>query len=186
VNLNNMGKMLVVICLGFTLMACSTASINKGESYGNWNTGELEYLEKHVFSDTRAFAPSSSDSFFMICKGEENLKRCKPMGNSKHDSAAGAISGFGSTVVSSAGIVAGAYFLGKGLGNSGNTYTDNSSVNSDNDVKGQQGQLQGQGAFAGANSSSRSNASARQGQSQSQKQKNENSQMGGMCRGHCD
>lgn len=166
-NVKYLKTFLVLLILSFTVAACSTNGINRGDTYGAWETGEKQYLEKHTFTDTQAFAPSSTDSFFMICKDEGEARRCKPMGKSKHDSAAGAVSGFGSTVVTSAGIVGGAYFLGKGIGDSGDTFTDNSTVNSDNKVKGKQeqgGQYQGQGQHS--NTSTQTSTNQHQGQGQ--------------------
>jgi len=115
--------------------------MNSSPSFTDWDTGEKRSFVKVSMTDTHAFAPSSSTSVLLECQGvvEDNLSesRCRPANVGRHDTGAGVMSSFGSAVISSAGVVGGAYFMGKGLSDSGDRSqtTNTMEIDSPTDVE---------------------------------------------------
>jgi len=122
--------------------ACASVGANLGPSFTEWDTGEHRQYVKVTFVNNHAFSPSTTTTMMLECRylqetlslegktDEEilNDSRCRPADVGNHDAGAGVVSGFGSAVVQSAGIVGSAYLIGKGLANSGDTYSSETNL----------------------------------------------------------
>jgi len=145
-----MKKIAQVLLLSILLVSCASVGIQMGPSYKDWDTGEKTRDFKLSFVNNHAFAPSTTNTLMKKCKnGEEStgmseeeilaVSFCRPMDEGRHDVGAGILPGFGSAVIESSAIVGAAYFIGKGIGKSGdritNTRTDNSQVQAWSDAE---------------------------------------------------
>lgn len=134
-------KTLFLIALIFTV-GCASVKVQTTPTFEDWETGKITNFTTITLTDTNAFSPSTAVKIVLQCEPAENENerpRCRPSNVGRQDTVPGVISGFGSVVVNSAAIVGGAYFVGKGLGNSGDnvsnkTTNSNESTNSSEDI----------------------------------------------------
>jgi len=128
--------------------ACASVGANLGPSFTEWDTGEHRQYVKVTFTNNHAFAPSTTTTMMLECrylrgtlslqeKSDEEIlndSRCRPADVGNHDAGSGVVSGFGSAIIQSAGIVGSAYLIGKGLAKSGDTNTTENNLNSENNL----------------------------------------------------
>lgn len=124
------------------LGACASTGTNLGAPFGEWETGERRQYVKVTFVNNHAFSPSTTTTMMLECRylrgtlslegktDEEilNDSRCRPADVGNHDVGAGILPGFGGAMIQSAGIVGSAYLIGKGLADSGDTYSSETNL----------------------------------------------------------
>lgn len=122
-----------LIALLFT-WGCSTISTQTTETFMHLDSGKATNYKTMTLTDVNAFAPTTTVKFVLHCEptGHDNdMPRCRPSDVGSKDTTAGVVTGFGSALVNSAAIVGGSYFIGKGIGNSGDINTTGDIIGDD-------------------------------------------------------
>ena len=151
-------KTIILIVIALFSTGCATSSLQTGPPYKDWETGKKKFDAKIVLADTGFFTPSTADSLILECvppepfiatdvdtgkrhvtpndlEGEELLEvsRCQLQTVIAHDTQTGAAASFVAPVLNSAAMVGGAYFIGKGIGDSGDQTTNTNNSRNDNE-----------------------------------------------------
>ena len=116
-----MMKILFLIAVLFTF-GCSTISEQTTDAFYHLQKEKVVNIKTVTLTEVNAFAPTTTVQFVLECEekvNEDEMPRCQPADMGRQNTTPGVVTGFGSSVVSSAAIVGGAYFVGKGIGESG-------------------------------------------------------------------
>ena len=136
---------IVVVLLLFITVGCS------GVSVVGYPLENGKHMVQRTVSDPHAFSPTTQRSWMEVCEKkvtnddfnlpEVEYKNCETNGLVQFSTTNGYLDGLGSAALYSGAIVGGAYFIGKGLGDSGSNVSQSGGGASQSQ---QQGQVQGQ------------------------------------------
>ncbi len=135
-------KTFFITLIALFLTACASVSTNVGPSYMEWDNGEPMNFVKITFNDPDSFTPGTTTTVVLECKtlplgllkdlsDVEQLEKskCRPVGVN-HNAGPGTLTGLGNSIITGASVVGGAYFIGKGIGGSGDSnYSDTHNTN---------------------------------------------------------
>lgn len=152
---NGCVSVLVAVCLLVGVACAGVSRVPVVPASQHDNKVAIRGLVQTTVSDPHAFAPTTQRSWLEVCdyrvdRGEdENVvqfpdyiyENCTRDGAVQFTTTNGYLDGLGSAALYSGAIVGGAYFIGKGLGDSGSNVSQSGGGSSQTQ---QQGQIQGQ------------------------------------------